>query len=113
MEKVWTYCRREEKEDVLDELKNVKAELLAFVKSHNMEPIGSMEVVGPGSAITRDSLKELLAQAGAGAYNVLLVDCFNSICTNGRQAIQYCDQLSHLGVKVISLHEQVELSRTK
>ncbi len=113
MDRVWRYCRYEDYETAAEAFDDLHKSLNAYIAGNNLTLVDMTDAVEEGRSIVRGSLNEMMQEAKAGSFDVLLVDSFSQICTNSRLVIQYCDQISHYGVRVISLQEQIEIARGK
>ncbi len=108
--RAFAYCRVATEAQADTALHQQGRLLQEYCSKNGMTLVGQVRVTEAGTDIERDSLRDLLAQAKAGSYDILLVYSMDRLCRNPVLMSRYCQNLLLCGVRIIAVREDMEIT---
>ncbi|MDT1943990.1 recombinase [Carnobacterium maltaromaticum] len=100
--RAWIYCYIDAPEDTHGVLKGQHEKLNSYANQMCFTAVGSSHDLGNGLTLNRPGLTELMEAAIIGKMDVLIIDSFNRIGRDTKQALEFLHKLNGYGVKVYS-----------
>ena len=108
--RAFAYCRVATEAQADTALHQQGRLLQEYCSKNGMTLVGQVRVAEAGTDIGRDSLRDLLNQAKAGSYDILIVYSMDRICRNTVLMNCYCQNLLLCGVRIIAVREGMEIT---
>lgn len=107
--RAFVYCRVATAAQMDTPLRQQGRLLQEYCSKNGMTLVGQIRVTEAGTDIERDSLRDLMNQAKAGSYDILLVNSMDRICRNAVLMNRYCQNLRMCDVRIIAVREGMEI----
>lgn len=100
--RAWIYCRIDAPEDIHDQLKGQREELITYADQMGAEVVGESQDFGSGLQLDRSGLRKVAEAAEAGEMDALLVMNITRIGRAMNQTVDFVHHMKNLGVKIYS-----------
>lgn len=108
--RVWKYCRQASPDEGLTGLRIQSHHIDSYIAQNGLSLVGETKVVEKGITLDRKSLHEIVRLAEDGAYDILLVSSFDRLARDMWSMMDFCRNLSALGIRIIAIRDQSEIT---
>ena len=109
--RAWKYCRQASPDAMLTGLAAQDSFIERRAAAWGLHIVGETKAVEPGLSADRDSIRELLDKAEAGAYDILLISGMDRLSRNLWDTVEILSKLLATGIRVRDARTGEEITK--